>query len=400
MRLDLLALTIDDLITISNRGLVKRAQQELQSSDLAGEIAEDNLGNLTINWSDEIYCKLPAQTTLSQSQCSCPATSLCRHLLRSVLFYQSQSSCKSTEQNSAVIDRVESIERSPTNIDWNPASITDEALQKHYSKATLTKLRSQFDAGQVIGVHCSIKPTAHLHSLSLNLRFLVPDDIRYTHCDCDEVAPCSHVPLAVWAFRQLPAARRQGLISTELQPLSIPTVLLDDLETHLLELVDVGIVGMNQVLRDRLARLEQRCRSAGLIWIAEILGDLLQARDYYQQHDAQFDLDRVVNYIAEIFIRSDAIRHHDRVQNPVPLLFVRGSAQDKTVAIGAARLVGLGCGATLQSSGDRASLHLPESVWGRSNADSITAARYPQIHLGAGFLRFRRFSLGTDRLSV
>jgi hypothetical protein len=233
-------------------------------------------------------------------------------------------------------------------------------LQKHYPKATLTKLRSQFDAGQVIGVHCGTKPTAHLHSLSLNLRFLVPDDIRYTHCDCDEAAPCSHVPLAVWAFRQLPADRPHGLISTELEPLSIPTALLDDLELHLLELADVGIVGMNRVLRDRLVRLEQRCRSAGLIWIAEILGDLLQAHDYYQQHDAQFDIDRVVNYIAELLIRSDAIRHHDRVQNPVPLLFVRGSAQDTTVAIGSARLVGLGCGATLQSAGATLTTYLQD----------------------------------------
>jgi hypothetical protein len=93
MRQDLLALTIDDLITLSNRGLVKRAQQELQPPDLTGEIVEDNLGNLTVDWSDEICCKLPVQTTLFQSQCSCPATSLCRHLLRSVLFYQSRFSC-------------------------------------------------------------------------------------------------------------------------------------------------------------------------------------------------------------------------------------------------------------------------------------------------------------------
>jgi hypothetical protein len=368
MRQDLLALTIDDLITLSNRGLVKRAQQELQSIDLVGEIAEDNLGNLTINWSDEICCQLPARTTLSQSQCSCPATSLCRHLLRSVLFYQSRSLPKSilpstdyaNEPNSTAIDRIESLEISPTNINWNPATITDETLQKHYAKATLTKLRSQFDAGQVIGVHCGIKPTAHLHSLALNLRFLVPDDIRYTHCDCDEVAPCSHVPLVIWAFRQLPVNRRQGLISTELQPLSIPTELLDDLELHLLELADVGIVGMNQVLRDRLARLEQRCRNAELIWIAEILVDLLQAHDYYQQHDAQFDLERVVNYIAELLIRSDVIRHHDRVQNPVPLLFVRGSAQNTTVAIGSARLVGLGCGGTMQSSGGTLTTYLQD----------------------------------------
>lgn len=360
MRPDLLALTIDDLITLSNRGLVKRAQQELQSPDLTGEIVEDNVGNLTVNWSDEICCKLPALTTLSQSQCSCPATSLCRHLLRSVLFYQSRCSDGSSEQNNAVIDRIESLDRSLASSDWNPAKITDEMLQKHYTKATLTKLRSQFDAGQVIGVHCGTKPTAHLHSLSLNLRFLVPDDIRYTHCDCNEAAPCSHVPLAIWAFRQLPANRAHGLISTELEPISIPTALLDDLEIHLLELADVGIVAMNQVLRDRLARLEQRCRSAELIWIAEILLDLLQAHDYYQQHDAQFDLERVVNYLAEIFIRSDAIRHHDRVHNPVPLLFVRGSAQDTTVAIGSARLISLGCGATMQSAGATLTIYLQD----------------------------------------
>jgi hypothetical protein len=354
MRQDLLALTIDDLITLSNRGLVKRAQQELKSIELVGEIIEDKLGNLTIDWSDEICCKLPAQITLSQSQCSCPATNLCRHLLRSVIFYQSLCSIDFHEPNNNIVDR------SSPNIDWNPATITDETLQKHYAKATLTKLKSQFEAGQVIGVHCGTKPTANLHSLSLNLRFLVPDDIRYTHCDCDETAPCSHVPLAIWAFRQLPTDRRQGLISTELQPLSISTTLLDELETHLLELADVGIVGINQAMRDRLARLEQRCRSAELIWIAEILLDLLQAHDDYQQHDAQFDLERVVNYLAEIFIRSDAIRHHDRVQNPVPLLFVRGSAKDTTVAIGSARLVGLGCGATSQSSGVKVTTYLQD----------------------------------------
>jgi hypothetical protein len=348
MRPDLLALTIDDLITLSNRGLVKRAQQELQSIDLTGEIVEDEAGNITANWSDEICCQLPANTTLAHSRCSCPATSLCRHLLRSVLFYQSQSAVTASSLN-VLTDRIEPTP--PSTIEWNPATISDEILQQNYSKAVLSKLRSQFDTGLVIGVTCGTKPTAHLHSLSLNLRFLVPHDIRYTHCDCDETAPCSHVPLVIWAFRQLPADRPHGLISTELQPLSIPTALLDDLEVHLLELADVGIVGINQMLRDRFTRLEQRCRSAGLVWIAELLLDLLQAHDYYQQHDAQFAPDRVVSYIAEILIRSDAIRSHHRLENPVPQLFIRGSSKDTTVAIGSARLIGLGCGANLRSAG-------------------------------------------------
>jgi hypothetical protein len=336
MRQDLLTLTIDDLITLSNRGLVKRAQQEVQSGELIGEIGETPAGDLTVQWSDDIRCTFPAQTTLAQSQCSCPATSLCRHLLRSVLFYQTQS---------ATVTAV------TPEIPWNPGTIADEVLQKYYTKVVLAKLRSQYDAGQVIGVTCGIKPFAHLHNLSLNLRFLVHDDIRYTHCDCNETAPCSHIPLAIWAFRQLEPGQDHGLISTQTAPIAVPTELLDELEIHLTELANVGIAGMHQILRDRFARLESRCRQAELVWIAEILLDLIQAYEQYQQHDAQFDTEQVVKWLGELCIRSDAIRNHHLCTHPVPPLFIRGSAQDTTVTLGASRLIGLGCGATVRSSG-------------------------------------------------
>ncbi len=343
MRQDLLNLTIDDLITLSNRGLVKRAQQESASPDLKGTIQEDDAGNVQVTWSDDIGCTLPAATTLSQSQCSCPATSLCRHLLRSVLLYQSNSNSMGNDDATQP--------ESSSDTEWNPGSITDEILNQHYSKTELTKLRSQFDLGQVISVSCGIKPTAHLHSLALNLRFLVPHDLRYTHCDCDEAAPCRHVPLAVWAFRQLAPDQTQALIATETQPIATPIDLLDDLEVHLRELATVGMVGMTQPLRDRFSRLEVRCRSAELVWIAEILLDLIQAGDDYQHHNAQFDREQVLDYISELWIRSDALRNHVLVKNPVPQLFIRGSAQDCTVPLGSARLVGLGCGVTHRSSG-------------------------------------------------
>jgi hypothetical protein len=165
------------------------------------------------------------------------------------------------------------------------------------------------------------------------------------------VVPCRHVPLAIWAFRQLAPDQTQALISTETQPIAPPIDLLDDLELHLRELATVGIVGMTQPLRDRFSRLEGRCRSADLVWIGEILLDLQQACDDYHQHNAQFDREQVLQYISELWIRSDALRNHAQVNNPVPQLFIRGSTQDRTVAIGSARLVGLGCGITHRSSG-------------------------------------------------
>ncbi len=344
MRQDLVLLTSDDLVTLSNRGIVKRAQQELQSLELQAEFQEDAAGNVEVQWSDDVCCKLPANVTITQGQCSCLATSLCRHIVRSVLAYQAKD--LNTEQPE------------PVAIAWNPAEISDELLIAQYSKAQLTKLRSQYLAGFVIGVNCGTKPTAHFHTLSLNLRFLVPNDLRYTHCDCSEAAPCSHVPLAVWAFREL-GDRIHGLISTAIEV--IPTALLDDIEIHLLELAACGIANMERTLPDRLNRLEQRCRAGDLVWLAEILVDLLQAYHLYQQRDGSFAPDRVVALLAELWMRSDAIRHRDLSGHQIPQLLIGGSQLDKTSSLGASRLVGLGCGVTMQSKGVTLTTYLQDS---------------------------------------
>jgi hypothetical protein len=198
------------------------------------------------------------------------------------------------------------------------------------------------------------------------------------------------VPLAIWAFRQLPAGQTHALIATAAQPLATPTALLDDLEQHLGEFAQVGMAGMNSALRDRWLRLEKRLRAAELIWLAEILLDLQQSSDYYQQHDAQFDIDHVIDCLGELWIRSDAIRHHDRVNNPVPQLLIRGSAQDQTVKLGAARLVGLGCGVMPRSTGVTLTAYLQDVDTGtvvaipRYFADPTSKARpNPTANLAA-----------------
>ncbi len=373
MRQDLLLLTSDDLVTLSNRGIVKRAQQEMQSLELQAEFQEDAVGNVVAHWSDEICCTLPANVTISQGKCSCPTTSLCRHIVRSVLAYQAKN--LNTDQPGAIALRPATHDSEaapepclaldktrpqviPKAIDWNPADISDELLQAQYSKSQLARLRTQYSAGLVIGINCGAKPTAHFHTLSLNLRFLVPNDPRYTHCDCSEVAPCSHVPLAVWAFREL-GDRNHGLISTAIEV--VPTALLDDIETYLLELATCGIANMERTLPDRLNRLEQRCRAGNLVWLAEILVDLLQTYHLYQQHDGSFAPDQVVALLAELWMRSDAIRHRDFSGHQIPQLLIGGSQLNKTSSLGAGRLVGLGCGVTVQRKGVTLTTYLQDS---------------------------------------
>jgi hypothetical protein len=105
-RPDLLSLTSEDLVVLSDRGLVKRAQQELDSGEVSFEWGEDEEGTVTVRWSDEVKCVLPADRTVSDGLCSCAATTVCRHLIRSVLTYQ-QAAAGTGEPDREPTERVE-----------------------------------------------------------------------------------------------------------------------------------------------------------------------------------------------------------------------------------------------------------------------------------------------------
>src|SRR5260221_10760373 len=109
MRMDLLTLTPDDLITLSNRGTVKRAQHDLET--LTADITEDANGALIIRWSDGNICTFPAEIPLARSLCSCSAIGVCRHLIQSVLVYQQHAAIYQPSPQPAVVS-------------WNPGTIS------------------------------------------------------------------------------------------------------------------------------------------------------------------------------------------------------------------------------------------------------------------------------------
>ncbi|OKH53781.1 hypothetical protein NIES2101_10035 [Calothrix sp. HK-06] len=328
LRQDLLALTTDDLTVLSNRGLVKRAFKELEEGELSYDITQDAQGNISIRWSD-VECVLPATEELSDRHCNCSATTVCRHLIRSILIYQRTQLLKpnSSPQTSSQF--------------WNPGDISDAELSNYFNKATITRAKSEFNSGHVIELIKSNKPVARIHTLAYTVRFLVPGDIRYTYCDCSEPAPCKHVLYSVWPFRKLQPEQISGIISTQQEAAPIPVDILNDIEDNLISLLSSGIRGINKANIGRLRRLEQNCRTSSLIWLAEIIAEIIQEIERYESRDARFSSTRVVELVGELCIRIDAIRNDT---GAVPQLFIRGSQTDKLTDIGAARLISLGCG--------------------------------------------------------
>ena len=70
--------------------------------------------------------------------------------------------------------------------------------------------RRSLEQGVLVELVRSAKPTARFHQLACTIRFAVPGDAQAAHCNCAEPTPCSHVPLAIWAFRKLPSQRRRA----------------------------------------------------------------------------------------------------------------------------------------------------------------------------------------------
>lgn len=347
MRADLMALTPDDLATLGNRGLVKRAHKDLDK--MTCDLSEAENGTVTVYWQeDDVTCTIAVGQTLSEAVCTCVATELCRHLIRSVLAYQQTTP-------------TDDITQSPPLTVWDPGQISDADLEAHFRKADLTRWRKTFDEGHVVELVRSAKPSAQFHTLSLTLRFLVPHDLHYTHCDCNEQAPCRHVALAVWAFRLLAPDREAALLTTRQMAWPIPGDVLAEVEAALTEFVAVGLAGARQPLLDRLRRLEEKLRAENLIWPAETLTDIITVNHRYATHDARFDPVEVANLMGELCIRMDAIRSNT---DAVPQLFVRGTATDRNTEVGMAHLLGLGCEATVYKGGVTLSAYLQDATSG------------------------------------
>jgi hypothetical protein len=256
-RADLMAIALEDLVSFTNRGTVNRAQREAE--DLAFTCEWEELPDDTViaRWTDGVECVLPGRQTVREGRCSCPAGRMCRHLMRTILRYKKA-------QSTAVVSTAALGE-------WCPGDISDEVLGQMVPKVLLEKARRQFEEGLLVELVRGPKPTAYIHGLSVNIRFLVPGDPRYTHIDCGIQFGPQMTALAVWAFRALPKHKRAGLVSSASVAIPPPEAVLEEIENCLSELLEHGFSGVSEHFSATLARAAASCLKADLIWPGEII---------------------------------------------------------------------------------------------------------------------------------
>ncbi len=323
VRKDMLALSPDDLVSFSNRGNLNRAQRDLDSGQFNVEYKIDQ-DEVIVVWSDPATCVFPAGKTVSDAFCTCPATSICRHIVRSVLAYQRDMAHAQTPQATGP---------------WNPGDMGDDVLSTAFSAALIAKAKALVEDSMVVELVRSEKPSARFHHPAHTVKFLVRNDIRYAHCNCASASPCVHAGAAVLAFRRLPADEIAGIVTTaDESPKQDKSA--DDALELLSRLATQGIARSPAEAVDRLRGLGLKLADHGWVWPADVVQEIAQAHALYHSHDARFSGDEVAELFGEFAIRIDAL---GAPAIPVPRSFVQGSAADEATKLGQSRFIGLGC---------------------------------------------------------
>ncbi|HET9929476.1 MAG TPA: hypothetical protein VFQ35_02265 [Polyangiaceae bacterium] len=303
---DLRALTPDALATLSNRGLVKRAQKELDSGQ--APTLEELADGTVVGRFGDVVTKLPPRVALSDAPCTCGAAGICRHKLMVALAYARaptpSADAKSSESESPTANSIDA---------WSPGTFNDEELARVLGKRAWERARAVLRQGYVAEVRRATTkdqaPSAVLPTCSV--RFLVPRDLSYAHSDGGERA-AEAIALAVWAFRaaDLKDARAKRL-ELEVRDESAPSaVVADELSPALglaQELLLEGIVHARASMASQFERVRQTLTGARMLWPALVLEDLEQELSAYHQRSARYSPAGAAALISELFARARAV---------------------------------------------------------------------------------------------
>ncbi|MFI6025404.1 hypothetical protein [Amycolatopsis magusensis] len=335
MRADLLALTTDALVTLANRGLVKRATRDLDDIPPVTS-AED--GTVEAVFADGTRVVLPPGQGLDSASCTCGAPGVCRHRVGAVLAYQ---------RDHAAAPAAEPATEVPAG--W-PGSVTDEDLKAQFGARTLTAARRVVSGGLTARVR---RQAMTVETPSATVRFLVPGELGFVDCDARAEARDVLVVVAVWAFRQADAqAPADPDVTVELARSSDrpAAVAMASFAAAAGELLRTGVVSADEVLVATLRREQAACERANLRWPAAALAELVEQLTAYGTRSARHEPARVAELIAELHAR-----HHSGARAPARVL---GTDEPAETPLRQVRLVALGCRVGHEDGNDTAEIFL------------------------------------------
>lgn len=284
-RADLVALTDDALVQLSNVGLVKRGLRDL-AEGISPALIETEYGAIEARFADGSLTRLAAGKAPGDADCSCPASGMCRHRVALVLAYR----------------RAHGGAQSAPKEHWDPGTLELAPLEAALStqaRAELARLRA---APMIVRLSRTVPPSAALPMATV--RFLAPNDAAYARCDCVANQGCAHIVLAAEAFR-LSAGGNDVTLGASAAP-APATDLTELCDAVLLRLLQEGSTAGLAAHGASIDRARKQAEIQGATWLALALEAFAAQISAYEQRSALYDEAEVLALVVELYARPRA----------------------------------------------------------------------------------------------
>lgn len=228
-----LASSYDDQVleAMANRGLVRRAHKDLEKESPT-ILGEDDVA-LTVAVAGE-QVRLPVG--VSEATCTCPAGSVCRHILMALLFLKKQS--EAVTGPALFPEPPPGENRSGPSLD-EMAGVSEEMLVKWAGKALMTRAGRELAGGARAELRAGEAAVFYLPTWNRTVTWIRGGGLEGMVCNCRSASPCVHRVVAVlslWASRgrhqiEAPAAileASKGAPRTREEVLASAALLLED----------------------------------------------------------------------------------------------------------------------------------------------------------------------------
>lgn len=348
MRADLLALSPEAVAALSNMGLVKRAQREIEQGK-GPKLTEESDGTVVGVFEDGVTARLPPGRALRDCTCSCTAAGVCRHRVGVALAYKTFAQSSGPTPTADGTSEAPSAPPTPSFEPWSPGTIDDAAIERTIGKRALEEAKNAEKRGVIVEV---VRPTSSgdtpiARLPSCTVRFLVPNDLAYARCDCVTGQACMHVAIAAWAFRVADVLdRAQPLASRTVEVKRGDAAKADvgDADAAALTLVEeiliAGVTNAREALAQRFVLAREPLEKAGFVWPASALDDLEASLERYRARSSRYRARDVLSLAGELVARGRSAR---AAFSELPAAHVLGRGEARETKLDHLRLVGLGC---------------------------------------------------------
>lgn len=304
LRPELLELTPQALIALSNAGLVKRSQKELDNGNVP-ELSLDDNGTLTAVFSDGTRTRLEKDRALKESSCTCGASDMCRHRVMLILSYQ-----RANAGHAAPEGEPNAGER------WHPGLWQEELST--LPESILKRAQQLADKGLTVELFCRPNETPSARLPMSDVRFYSRSSIRFARCDCVDGSLCEHIALAVQAFSEA-EAQQPGFTHLVWQTRSRKLAArggpfdTDEGEACRQSLLQLSRLlwqsGVSQPplgFEAAFTRAQRTAHRANWRWVVGALAELRESVDAFQQRGSHYSPEQLLAQLAGLNARLES----------------------------------------------------------------------------------------------